>query len=348
MKNNVASHAFFVMVRNYLTDFLPRTKILSPHTVQAARDSLNLLMDYCSDICQIPLSQIDFDTVGNTAFISAFLDWLKEKRNCGDTTLNQRLSCIRGFFRFAACEDVAYVSLYQSLLVIPQRKIPKNNVIEFMSEEAMKTVLNSPDSNKRIGFRDAFYMSLMYDSAARTSELRSLTVKDMVDGKDPYIFIYGKGRKKRCIPLMTKTMEMYRQYIKHFHAASPPDNYLFYTMHNGEKFSMSADNIAKFIARYANQARQVCHEVPVRVHPHMFRRSRAMHLYRNGMPLALLSEFLGHENPETTLIYASADIEMKRKAIEKASSHLVLPDTHTAAPIWENDDEIIRKLYGLR
>jgi len=73
-----------------------------------------------------------------------------------------------------------------------------------------------------------------------------------------------------------------------------------------------------------------------------------MHLYRNGMPLALLSEFLGHENPEITLIYASADIEMKRNAIEKASSYLVLPDAHDAIPIWENDDEVIRRLYGLR
>jgi len=73
-----------------------------------------------------------------------------------------------------------------------------------------------------------------------------------------------------------------------------------------------------------------------------------MHLYRNGMPLALLSEFLGHENPETTLIYASADIEMKRNAIEKASSYLVLHDAHDAIPIWENDDEVIRRLYGLR
>lgn len=348
MKNNDASRAFFVMVRNYITDFLPRTKNLSPNTIQAAKDSLNLLIDYCKDIRNIPLSKIDFNTVGNTAFITVFLSWLKDNRNCCDTTVNQRLSCIRGFFRFAAYEDVAYVSLYQSLLAIPQRKIQKNKVLEFMSEDAMRTVLNSPDPNTKIGFRDAFFMALMYDSAARTSELTSMTVKDVVDGKSPYILIYGKGRKKRCIPLMTKTMEMYRQYIKRFHETVQPDDFLFYTRHNGETFPMSADNVAKFITRYANQARQVCPEVPIRVHPHMFRRSRAMHLYRNGMPLVLISEFLGHENPETTLIYVSSDIEMKRKAINKASSPLVLSDTHDIVPIWENDDEMIRKLYGLR
>ena len=44
-----------------------------------------------------------------------------------------------------------------------------------------------------------------------------------------------------------------------------------------------------------------------------------MHLYRSGMPLELLSEFLGHQDPETTLLSAFADTEMKREAIKKAS-----------------------------
>ena len=47
----------------------------------------------------------------------------------------------------------------------------------------------------------------------------------------------------------------------------------------------------------------------------LFRKSRAMHLYQAGMPLAMLSEFLGHEDPQTTLIYARADAEMKRDAL---------------------------------
>jgi|SRR5665648_455215 len=348
MKNSNASRDFFVMIRNYLTDFLPHVRNVSPHTVQAARDSLNLLIDHCLDARGIPLAKIDFNTVGNTTFISGFLAWLREERQCGDATLNQRLSCIRGFFRYAAYEDVTYVSLYQALLSIPQRKVPKNKTVEFMCEEALKAVLNSPDLKTRIGLRNAFYMTLMYDSAARNGEMISLKVKDMVDGNAPYMFVYGKGRKRRSVPLMPKTMEMFRHYMKYFHDVLQPGDYLFYTKHNGEIFPMSTDNVAKFVARYAGQARQVCPEVPEHVHPHMFRRSRAMHLYRSGMPLALLGEFMGHENPETTLIYASSDTEMKRKAIEKASAHLVLAGMPTSIPVWQDDDEMIRKLYGLK
>lgn len=111
---------------------------------------------------------------------------------------------------------------------------------------------------------------------------------------------------------------------------------------------MSDDNVARFLKLYGATAKQQCGEAPDRIHPHMFRRTRAMHLYRAGMPLALLSEWLGHENPETSLIYAYADTEMKRQATEKATGgeNPLMSDKEPA--IWEGDDEMIRRLYGLR
>ena len=67
------------------------------------------------------------------------------------------------------------------------------------------------------------------------------------------------------------------------------------------------------------------------------------------MPLAMLSEFLGHEDPETTLIYAYADTEMKRQAVEKASENLTfsyLEDKITNSPVWDDPDIITRLLQG--
>lgn len=70
-----------------------------------------------------------------------------------------------------------------------------------------------------------------------------------------------------------------------------------------------------------------------------------MHLYRGGMPLVLLSEFLGHANVNTTRIYAWADTEMKRQAIQKVSQSDGA--TVDVIPIWQNDEQMIKKLYGL-
>lgn len=83
---------------------------------------------------------------------------------------------------------------------------------------------------------------------------------------------------------------------------------------------MSDDNLTRFIDKYAAMAKTICDEVHEKVTPHMWRHSRALHLYRKGVPLPLISEWLGHSSMETTLIYAYADTEMKRKAIEKATN----------------------------
>ena len=139
---------------------------------------------------------------------------------------------------------------------------------------------------------------------------------------------------------------MFSRYKSLFHSDSKNDCFLFYTKHQKEKTPMSDDNVARFLKKYAAEARTRNVHVPGNVHPHMLRHSRAMHLYQNGMPLAMLSEFLGHEDPETTLIYAYADTEMKRQAVEKASKDLLMKDNMDDSPIWESQDIIDRLLRG--
>lgn len=70
-----------------------------------------------------------------------------------------------------------------------------------------------------------------------------------------------------------------------------------------------------------------------------------MHLYQAGMSLALITEWLGHADPETTLIYAHADTEMKRQALAKASGGAAtsLPPI----PMWHDREDIIQRLCGL-
>jgi len=80
----------------------------------------------------------------------------------------------------------------------------------------------------------------------------------------------------------------------------------------------------------------------------LLRHSRSMHLYRSGMPMVLLAEWLGHAQPSSNLIYANADTEMKREVIEKATSKLnSLVSVDTAYFQWEDDEALLRQLHGL-
>ena len=170
----------------------------------------------------------------------------------------------------------------------------------------------------------------------------------MADVKKPSIMIHGKGKKTRSVMLNDKCARQLKDYVYHYHDRdASPDTPLFYTVIHEKKHQMSDDNVARFIKKYVQQAKIINPLMPEKVTPHQFRHSRAMHLYRNGMPLQLLSEFMGHATLQSTLIYAYADTEMKRKAIEKSHGKDTCSNS-SIVPDWQTDEDMIRKLYGLK
>ena len=190
----------------------------------------------------------------------------------------------------------------------------------------------------------------MYDTAARCQEVLDLRLKDFeLNTKFPYVYLRGKGGKTRTVPLMPKTVQHYLSYLARFHPETERqgDDFVFYTTIHGNVGKMSPDNVAYFMKLYGEKAKGICKDIPPRIHPHQLRHTRAVHLYRGGMPLALLSEFLGHANISTTQIYAYADTEMKRQAIQKACPQSGEKTADSEKPIWENNEDFIRRLYGL-
>lgn len=124
-----------------------------------------------------------------------------------------------------------------------------------------------------------------------------------IDEKRKVVYLLGKGNKPRYVPINQTTLDNFQKYKKLYHPSGDKTSPMFYTSYHGGKNQMSDDNVARFFRKYGKQAKAICPDVPDNVHPHMFRKSRAMSLYRSGMPLSLISEWLGHNDPETTLIY---------------------------------------------
>jgi site-specific recombinase XerD len=246
-------------------------------------------------------------------------------------------------------KEPVYYDLYLSSGQVPRRKTAKKMTVDHFDEDALSAMLDQTDPKTRIGHRDMFYMILLYDTGARDSEILGLIPQDVVvDTQSPYVIIHGKGKKVRLVPIMDETVKHFNSYMKRFHSESEADTPLFYTVIHAVKRHMSDDNVARFIRKYAEMARNECLSVPERVTPHMYRHSRALSLYRKGVPLPLISEWLGHSRLETSLIYAYADTEMKRAAIEKATSAnhpLKTTQVFDAKPL---DDDLLRQLCGLK
>lgn len=342
------SEKFFLCIRNWLTVFLPRQRCLSPNSIKAYKATLNLMVDFLRQEKKLSINNIGFNTF-NQDIIREFLSWLENSRQNSAATQNSRLMALRSFFHYAGITDINCIAIEQDVAKVPAKKNP-GKTVEFLSESALKALLETPDSKTKIGLRNRFYMILMYDTAARCQELIDLKLKDfMLAGETPYLYLTGKGNKQRSVPLLPKTVKHYGQYLEAFHPEPRSgDDYVFYTVSHSQRHPMSVDNVEAFMKKYGEQARRQCQEVPPRVHPHQLRHTRAMHLYRGGMPLPFLSELLGHVNLTTTNVYAYADTEMKRKALEKAPLPTAPTNLHPITPVWKNDEDMILRLSGLR
>jgi site-specific recombinase XerD len=339
----IKDEQFYKTLRDFLDIYLVKQKNYSRNTQRAYKFAFSQLLDYFKDELGIPYSKIGFEDM-TFSNICGYTAWLERTRNCSIQTVNQRLMAVRSFTKYASMVDPAKIHVQVEISNVPRKKVPVK-VVGHMSETALEYLIKQPNLSKPNGRRDQFFMILMYDVAARCRELLDLKVGDVNLGNKPFVMLTRKGGKQQSVPVSEDVAVHFAEYLNWFHPKNErtDDNYVFYTVIHGVKNQMSPDAVATFMKGYAAKCRAVCSETPSRVHPHMLRHSRAMHLYRSGMPLVLISEFLGHSDVNTTRIYAWADTEMKRQAIRKVSPH----EHSSVNAIWHGDETMIKRLYGI-
>ena len=339
----------FGLLHDFFKVYLPDQRHCSEHTIRAYRSSMDALLEYVKAEKKVELSQITFDMIDSN-MLSAYLDSV-ENNGCSISTRNHRLKCIHSFFDYAAKFNPTTIIYFAEIQKVPRKNHIKSDVVDYMSETAIKTLLEQPDISTRKGFRDRFFMVLLYDSAARIQEMLNIRLRDIKLATTPIVTLHGKGAKIRTVPLMKPTAEFCSQYLKMFHPNEPEysEQNLFYNVIHGRQKPLNDSTVRRFLYAYGDAAKKRCPEVHDKVHPHLFRHSRAMHLYQHGMDLSLISQWLGHAQIETTLIYAHADTEQKRKAIEKATEpESPLKEILNADRFTISDGDTIKKLYGLK
>lgn len=107
---------------------------------------------------------------------------------------------------------------------------------------------------------------------------------------------------------------------------------------------LTKEGVSYILGKYVPGARKENQTVPEKVTPHMFRHSKAMHLLQAGVNLIYIRDFLGHTDIQTTEIYAKADTELKRIAIENAYADLV----DNSLPDWNRDTSLMEWLSKLK
>lgn len=325
----------------FLSVYLPSQKNVSKNTIQSYRDTFKLLIKYCQETKNIRAERITLDILSSELLIG-FLEWLEGVRKCSISTRNQRLSAVHSFFRYVQAEEPSGLFHFQKVIAIPTKKARKT-VVEHLTPEAMKLLLEQPERRCPRGRRDLTLMSVLYDTGARVQELIDIKVSDVILENPPVIVLTGKGNKTRRVPLLKNTVSLLERYIVENKLDKLWKNeYPLFT--NNQQNKLTKEGVAYIISKYVELARKTSSIVPSKVKPHMFRHSKAMHLLQAGVNLIYIRDFLGHVDLKTTEIYARTDTETKRKAVENVYPDLI----DTNLPDWNKDQALLTWLSELK
>ena len=98
------------------------------------------------------------------------------------------------------------------MISIPVKKTEKP-LVQHLTPEAMKLLLEQPNRHSAKGRRDLTLMSTLYDTGARVQEIIDVTVCDVILDTPAVIMLTGKGKKTRRVPIMKNTIKLLQVYL---------------------------------------------------------------------------------------------------------------------------------------
>ena len=323
-------HAFF-------HDWLVRQRNVSHHTVLSYRDSWRLFLRFVAgakkkSVAKLALSDFMAEDV------LTFLENIEQVRSASIGTRNCRLSALHSFFSFVADREPLVAAQCAAVLRIPTKQAPKTEICA-LEEDEITAIIAQPDRSKIEGQRDHVLLAFLFNTGARIQEALDLTPRALRLESPFQVRLFGKGRKERICPLWPETVELLKALLKR--KPRSDDDRIFVNRYGAP---LGASGVRFKLKQYvAAAAKKVPSLAGKRVHPHRFRHSTAVSLVAAGVDITVIRSWLGHESLDTTNVYARANLETKRRALEKVDPS-VRPDK---PPRWRREVDLLEWLDSL-
>lgn len=300
----------FAHVQSYFTEYLPKQRGASVHTVRAYRDALTMLFKFVAEqrgrgVASLQIGDIDADAV------TRFLDHIEAQRSNSAATRNCRRAAIRSFFKHLLRNDLAHSQQYVRVLAIPAKKA-RQRPATYLEAEDVRLIINMPDRRTINGWRDYTLLLFLYNCGARVSEAAGLRWDDLQLTAPRQVRLRGKGKKERMLPLWTETANALHRLRGMSGAAGGQCVFL-----NRQGQPMTRDGIAYVLSKHAAAAAR---DNPVlrrkHITPHGLRHSCAVALLQSGTDVTVIRDYLGHASVATTGRYITTNLQMKREAMQ--------------------------------
>ncbi|MBQ9019236.1 MAG: tyrosine recombinase XerC [Bacilli bacterium] len=271
-------------LNDYL-EYLEYQKNYSEYTINSYKNDILEYLEYLNS------ESLDFKKI-EYSDIRFFLMYLKDKKNDDNTSINRKLSSLRGFYKYLANENIVKSNVF-SLVNGPKRskKLPR-----YFEYNELEELFNVPDIRTPLGQRDSLILEMLYATGMRVGELVNVKVSDIDLGRRN-IIILGKGNKERFVTYGEYCEDILKLYLKDGRLTLNVKNsdYLFLN-NNGGRLT---DRGVRFILDKLIQKTSINKSIS----PHMIRHSFATHLLNEGCDLLTVQKLLGHESIKATQIY---------------------------------------------
>ena len=203
------------------------------------------------------------------------------------------MSCVRGFYHYLLREG--RITVDPTLDVdSPKlgRPLPKS-----LSEAEVDRLLQAPDLDVALEFRDRTMLELLYACGLRVTELTSLQL-GQVSVNQGVVRVFGKGSKERLVPMGEEALLWLRRYMAGPRAELLKGNPCDVVFPSRRGSQMTRQTFWYRIKIYALRA-----DIRKELSPHTLRHAFATHLLNHGADLRVVQLLLGHSDLSTTQIY---------------------------------------------
>jgi site-specific recombinase XerD len=178
----------------------------------------------------------------------------------------------------------------QSEMSSDQIEIPKAeaNKLIFLTGSEVEKLFRSPNINTKIGVRDRAILELFYATGLRISELTTLDISSLNEGKNEIRI------NKKTIFLSTRAIDWIKKYL----LTRTDKNIALFVSDKGKVTRLTPRSIERMLKKYTKIV-----GLPNNITPKTLRHSFATDLLMAGAEVQSVQKMLGHKNISTTQIY---------------------------------------------
>lgn len=217
--------------------------------------------------------------------IRVYLYMVQQERKISNRTLDSRRSALHAFFEWAANEGYIGKNPCRAIKVIKYERKQRESLTAIELEKvrmACETI------------REKALVEFLYSTGARVTEACTIKITD-VDFEKGEVMLFGKGNKHRKSYMSAKCVLYLTEYLK---SRLDESEYLFVSLRKPYKHLKKA-GMEKIIKNLGIRS-----EIGRDLFPHLFRHTIATDMLQKSVPITDVQRMLGHEDINTTMVYA--------------------------------------------